>query len=108
MTIANTLPRWLSKAHPVAVTPKAATTQTVRVYLAPKSGLAALQAKVADLTSPGSAHYGQWLTSAQFAASYAPTAAAARPPMRPSSHMLRGKRTTRSRTSSAIATYAHG
>ena len=33
VTIANTLPRWLGHASKSAVTPSAATTQTVRVYL---------------------------------------------------------------------------
>ncbi|MHA3704096.1 S53 family peptidase [Jatrophihabitans sp. YIM 134969] len=77
VTLQNTLPRWLSKATAATgATPKVATSQTVRVYLAPNGGLAALKAKVADLTTPGSAHYGQWLTTAQYNAAYKPTAAA--------------------------------
>ncbi len=75
VTIQNTLPRWLSHAQKSAVTPHAVTKQSVRVYLAPNHGLAALQAKVADLTTPTSANYGKWLTTAQFNATYAPTAA---------------------------------
>ena len=77
VTIANTLPGWLGRAQQVQVTAKVATPQTVRVYLAPKGGLAALQAAVASLSTPGSANYGKWLTSAQYDATYAPTAASA-------------------------------
>lgn len=77
VTITSTLPRWLSKAQKVAVSPNAVSAQTVRVYLAPNHGLAALKSKVDALSTPGSAQYRQWLTTAQYEASYAPTAASA-------------------------------
>ena len=77
VTITSTLPRWLPGAHKVAVTAKAATPQSVKVYLNPKGGVAALQAEVAALSTPGSPSYRHWLTTAQYEARYAPTAAAA-------------------------------
>ena len=47
-----------------------------RVYLAPKGGRAALAAAVAAVSTPGSASYHNFLTSAQYAARFsAPTAA---------------------------------
>ena len=79
VTIQNTLPRWLSHAKAAGgVTPDATTAQSVRVYLQPRGGVAAEQAAVADLTDPASPHYGQWLSAAQYATRFAPTAAAAK------------------------------
>src|SRR6478672_12523222 len=75
VTIANTLPRWLGHASKSAVTPFAATTQTVRVYLTPNGGANALNAAVAAVSDPSSAQYRQFLTSAQYDATYAPTQA---------------------------------
>ena len=75
VTIANTLPRWLGHASKSAVTPFAATTQTVRVYLTPNGGADALNAAVAAVSDPSSAQYRQFLTSAQYDATYAPTQA---------------------------------
>ena len=77
VTIANTLPRWLGHASKSAVTPFAATTQTVRVYLTPNGGADALNAAVAAVSDPSSAQYRQFLTSAQYDAKYAPTQAQA-------------------------------
>ena len=78
ITITNTLPRWLSKATKVALATAALpATQEVRVYLAPQGGLDALKAKVAALSTPGSADYRHWLTTAQYDARYAPTKASA-------------------------------
>ena len=76
VTITNTLPRWLSKATKVSVTPNVTKPQTVRVYLSPNGGLAALQAKVAAVSNPTSAEYGQYLSVAQYDAAYEPTSAA--------------------------------
>ena len=73
VTIDNTLPRWLGHASKNAVTPFAATTQTVRVYLTPNGGNDALKAAVAAVSDPSSAQYRQFLTTAQYAAKYAPT-----------------------------------
>ena len=75
VTIANTLPRWLGHASKSAVTPFAATTQTVRVYLTPNGGANALNAAVAAVSDPSSAQYRQFFTSAQYDAKYAPTQA---------------------------------
>ena len=75
VTIANTLPRWLGQASKSAVTPFAATTQTVRVYLTPNGGADALDAAVAAVSDPSSAQYRQFLTTAQYDATYAPTQA---------------------------------
>src|SRR6478672_4226709 len=75
VTIANTLPRWLGHASKSAVTPFAATTQTVRVYLTPNGGADALNAAVAAVSDPSSAQYRQFFTSAQYDAKYAPTQA---------------------------------
>jgi subtilase family serine protease len=78
VTIASTLPRWLAKAHPVTTDSKtAASAQTVRVYLAPNHGLTALKNTVTALSTPGSASYRHWLTTAQYEATFAPTAASA-------------------------------
>ncbi|PRY16666.1 S53 family peptidase [Kineococcus rhizosphaerae] len=77
-TIAGTLPRWLPSgtARLLRSAPVTAP-QTVRVYLAPRGGLTALQDAVAAVSTPGSPSYGHYLTGAQYTASYAPTEAAA-------------------------------
>ncbi len=75
VTIGNTLPRWLSHASKNAVTPFAATTQSVRVYLTPNGGNDALKAAVAAVSDPSSAQYRQFLSTAQYEAKYAPTQA---------------------------------
>jgi subtilase family serine protease len=49
--------------------------QTLRVYLAPRGGVAALEAAVADVSTPGGANYGRFLTPSGFRARFAPTAA---------------------------------
>lgn len=51
---------------------------TLRVYLAPNGGLAALKSAVAGVSTPGSASYRQFLSTAQYNARYAPTAASVR------------------------------
>ncbi len=78
VTLSNTLPRWLAGAKPV-VTPSltAAAPMTVRVLLAPKGGLAAVQAAVDAVSDPSSARYRHFLTAGQYDATYAPTTATA-------------------------------
>ena len=49
--------------------------QSLRVYLAPNGGEGALEQAVHDVSTPGSAGYGQYLTPDQFRAKYQPTAA---------------------------------
>jgi subtilase family serine protease len=51
---------------------------TLRVYLAPRGGEAALKAAVAAVSDPASASYHHYLTPAQFSARYRPTAKAVR------------------------------
>jgi subtilase family serine protease len=48
----------------------------VRVYLAPRGGIAALRAALTAVSTPGSASYRHFLTPAQYRARYEPTAAA--------------------------------
>ncbi|HEX7353430.1 MAG TPA: S53 family peptidase [Mycobacteriales bacterium] len=73
----NSTPRWMSHAQATTMaTPDAGTRQSVTVYLAPKGGLAALQAKVLALSTPGSASYRHFLTPDQYYAAYSPAAAA--------------------------------
>jgi subtilase family serine protease len=70
-----TAPTWTAKAAKVG---KAASTAKVsaRVYLAPQGGFSALASLATSISTPGSADYRQFLTSAQYQAQYAPTAAA--------------------------------
>ncbi len=75
VTIDNTLPRWLSHAQPAATARIAPAPMTVRVYLNPQGGVAALMAKVDSLSNPSSPEYAKWLTVAQYQATYAPTKA---------------------------------
>lgn len=78
VTLSNTLPRWLASAKPV-VTPSltAAAPMSVRVLLAPRGGVAAVQAAVDAVSNPASAQYRHFLTTGQYDATYAPTQAAA-------------------------------
>jgi subtilase family serine protease len=46
--------------------------QSLRVYLAPKGGEDALEQAVTDVSTPGSATYGQFITPGEFRARYAP------------------------------------
>jgi subtilase family serine protease len=72
----NSTPSWMSHAQATTTaTPDAATRQSVTVYLAPKGGLAALQAAVTAMSTPGSSSYRHFLTPAQYYAAYSPTAA---------------------------------
>ena len=78
-TIAGTLPRWLPSgtARLALRSAPADTPQSVRVYLAPRGGLSALQSAVAGVSTPGSPTYGHYLDGAQYAAAFGPTEAAA-------------------------------
>jgi len=73
VTIDNTLPAWLPRAQPSVARMSLPQTLKVRVYLAPKGGVAALQAKVDALSNPASAQYRHWLSADQYAKTYAPT-----------------------------------
>ena len=74
VTLRGSSPGWAAKA---AVRPaKASGSVSVRVYLAPRGGVAALRAAVTAVSTPGSAAYGHFLTPVQYRASYEPTAAA--------------------------------
>ncbi|HEY8318943.1 MAG TPA: S53 family peptidase [Amnibacterium sp.] len=72
--IPNSKPSWVAKATKVG-TPAGTATTSVRVYLAPKGGLAALKADALAVSTPGSATYGHFITPAQYRARYAPSAA---------------------------------
>jgi subtilase family serine protease len=73
VTLRGSTPSWAATA---AVRPaKASGAVSVRVYLAPRGGLAALRAAVQAVATPGSATYRHFLTPAQYRAAYAPTAA---------------------------------
>ena len=74
VTLRGSTPAWAAKA---AVRPaKASGAVSVRVYLAPRGGIAALRAAVLAVSTPGSAVYRHFLTPAQYRAKYEPTAAA--------------------------------
>ena len=79
--IEGTLPQWLSKSATGARTllkaspAKASKKLTIRVYLAPKGGEAAVQQAVAAVADPSSPTYGQYLTADQYRATYRPTKA---------------------------------
>src|SRR5664279_6662711 len=72
VTIDNTLPAWLPRAQPSVARMSLPQTLKVRVYLAPKGGVAALQAKVDALSNPASPQYRHWLSVDQYARTYAP------------------------------------
>src|SRR5262249_5383956 len=73
--VAATAPQLTRNAADQGATPKSAP-QRLRVYLAPNGGEDALKAAVLDVSTPGSATYGQYLTPGQVRGKYAPTAAA--------------------------------
>jgi len=74
VALRGSAPAWT--AHAAVRPAKASGRVSVRVYLAPRGGLAALRAAVAALATPGSATYHRFLTPAQYRARYEPTAAA--------------------------------
>jgi subtilase family serine protease len=68
--VPGSTPNWLSKARKVAATPtSAAINFGVLLTMRNTSGATA---KLAQISEPGSAGYGAWLTNAQFNATYAP------------------------------------
>jgi len=70
----NSAPTWLAKArHNGQANPSNAV--SLRVYLAPQGGLAALQAAALAVSTPGSATYRKFITPAEYVAKYAPTSA---------------------------------
>lgn len=73
--VPNTKPGWLARAQHLG---RAGATSGVdaRVYLQPRGGLAALQAQVAAVSTPGNPQYHQFLSASAYQAQYAPTDAA--------------------------------
>ena len=74
-TLADTAPRWVAKTRSLGRA-NGAKQQTVKVYLAPKGGLAALKAQVAAVADPKSSSYRKFLTPAQYHSNYDATDAA--------------------------------
>jgi len=74
VALRGSAPAWT--AHAAVRPAKASGRVSLRVYLAPRGGLAALRAAVAAVATPGSATYHRFLTPAQYRATYEPTAAA--------------------------------
>lgn len=83
VAIGSTLPRWLPKATAgarsrVATRPADAKKDlSIRVYLAPKGGQAALEQAVAAVSDPSSPSYAHFISAQQYETTYAPTAASA-------------------------------
>ena len=74
VVLRGSAPSWAASA---AVRPATASGRVgVRVYLAPRGGIASLRAAVAAVATPGSASYRQFVTPAQYRARFEPTAAA--------------------------------
>ena len=70
----STAPSWVAKATKTGSAVSTAKIQA-RVYLAPQGGLAAEAALATSVSTPGSADYRQFISAAQYAARFAPTAA---------------------------------
>ena len=73
VVLKGSAPAWAARAVRPA---KASGHVNVRVYLAPRGGIAALRAAVTAASTPGSATYGHYLKPAQYRARFEPTAAA--------------------------------
>ncbi|MCW2526320.1 MAG: physarolisin [Pseudonocardiales bacterium] len=74
VVLAKSTPSWLARASQVGKT--AADAPVIfRVYLAPNGGLDNLAAAVAKVSTPGSASYRKFITTATYHAAYDPTAA---------------------------------
>lgn len=69
VTLAGTRPGWAARAVKVGA-PASASSIDVQVYLTPRGGVAALQAAVAAVSTPGSPRYRQYITPAQYRAQY--------------------------------------
>jgi subtilase family serine protease len=74
-TLAGSQPAWAATAHRTGSARKDQTL-SLQIYLAPRGGDAALQAAVAAVSNPKSSAYRNFLTPAQYRATYGPTAAA--------------------------------
>ncbi len=74
VTLNGSAPSWA--AHAAVRPARASGRVNVRVYLAPRGGIAALRAALTAVSTPGSASYRHFLTPAQYRARYEPTAAA--------------------------------
>ncbi len=72
--LAGTQPAWATSSAAHGAVP-AGRSQDLRVYLAPKGGTARLKAAVAAVSTPGSASYRHYLSTAQYNARFAPTSA---------------------------------
>ncbi len=72
--LADSAPSWLAHASHTGQ-PSKKNAVSLRVYLAPKGGLAVEKAAALAVSTPGSATYRQFLSVGQFQAKYAPTAA---------------------------------
>ncbi|MGI8678981.1 MAG: S53 family peptidase [Jatrophihabitans sp.] len=70
--VPHTLPAWTAHAKSLGHASPAAPVGA-RVYLAPRGGLDAVKQVAMDVSTPGSAHYRQFLTSAQYNSRFAPT-----------------------------------
>lgn len=68
-SIPGSRPAWLAHGKRVG-TPSSSSPVNVRIYLAPRGGVAALNAAALAASTPGSAAYHQFLTPAQFHARY--------------------------------------
>ena len=68
-SIPGSKPAWLAHGKRVG-TPASSAPVSVRVYLAPRGGLASLSAAALAASTPGSATYRQFLSPAQFHARY--------------------------------------
>jgi subtilase family serine protease len=72
--VPHTHPAWTAHAQHLGAAKSSAAVEG-RVYLAPQGGLDALKAAAEAVSTPGSANYRQFLTAAQYHATYAPTSA---------------------------------
>ena len=72
--VAKSKPVWLSHAKNLGRASSAGRSN-FRVYLAPHGGLAALQAQVSKVSTPGSASYRHFISTAQYHSAYDPSSA---------------------------------
>src|SRR4051812_46158837 len=70
--VPHATPAWTAHARQLGAANKSASVHA-RVYVAPRGGLAALQRAATAVSTPGSASYHKFMTSAQYAARYQPT-----------------------------------
>ena len=74
VTLHGSRPAWAAKS-PVVGQASTRGKVSVRVYLAPKGGEAALRAAVAAVSTPGNAQYRHFISPAQYRSRYGPTSA---------------------------------